>query len=648
MIRKTKGWVWIVIDMKLRSMDIENFKGIRALHLDFADGVTSIYGDNATGKTTIYDALCWLLFGKDSSGSAKFTVKPIGADRGVMPCVTAVLSVCGEQMTLRKTLREKWSKPRGVSQAQYDGDTVDYTVDDVPRKESEYKRIIGAYIDETRFRLLTGVHSFARDLPWKQRREQLADVCGLPADAEIMAGAPQFAPLAEALGRRTVDEYKAALMATRKASNKTLDSLPIRIDECERQIRELELLDYSKAQSDKAELETVRQTLLTDLAKLDGNALLAAAEAERKSLAADLQTLENENALHRQSQIVDETDERPTMRKQLNDATRALSEAKQEHDRRVAAMTQAQMQLDACGADWDRVAAEKLGSAKCPTCGQALPQARVAQMRSRFESEKAERLARIENEGKRLKESIQRDCEQIETLQKAMAERKQTIDSLNAQLDVYTAPAPQVIEDLPGYAARKTEMAGALAALDARNAALREDQQSVRQEICDKLAAVDDMLARTGKTLAAKETLDSTRARVEELVAEQRSCAAKLEQMDAKIALCEDYTRYRVQFITDSVNSRFKLARFRLFVEQLNGGLADCCDVTVDGVPYADLNNAMQINVGLDIIGTLSDHYGLRVPLFVDNAESVTKLQDIETQVIRLVVSENDKELRIE
>ena len=154
-------------------------------------------------------------------------------------------------------------------------------------------------------------------------------------------------------------------------------------------------------------------------------------------------------------------------------------------------------------------------------------------------------------------------------------------------------------------------------------------------------------LTRVSQVLAAKAQLDETRARVDELKAEQRTQAAALEEIDRKLAMCEDFTRYRCQFITDSVNSRFKLARFRLFVEQVNGGVADCCDVMVGGVPYADINKAMKINVGLDIIGTLSEHYGLRVPLVVDNAESVTRLQEIDTQVIRLVVSEQDKELRV-
>ena len=66
-----------------------------------------------------------------------------------------------------------------------------------------------------------------------------------------------------------------------------------------------------------------------------------------------------------------------------------------------------------------------------------------------------------------------------------------------------------------------------------------------------------------------------------------------------------------------------------------------------DGIPFQGLNNGMKVNVGIDIINALSRHYGVRVPLFIDNAESVTKLEVCQAQVIRLVVSENDKELRI-
>ena len=66
-----------------------------------------------------------------------------------------------------------------------------------------------------------------------------------------------------------------------------------------------------------------------------------------------------------------------------------------------------------------------------------------------------------------------------------------------------------------------------------------------------------------------------------------------------------------------------------------------------EGVPYNGVNNGMKINLGIDIINTLSCAAGVRVPLFVDNAESVTCLETSASQIIRLVVSENDKELRV-
>ena len=112
--------------------------------------------------------------------------------------------------------------------------------------------------------------------------------------------------------------------------------------------------------------------------------------------------------------------------------------------------------------------------------------------------------------------------------------------------------------------------------------------------------------------------------------------------------LCEEFVRYKVSFIEDSVNSKFRMAKFKLFDVQVNGALVDCCEATYNGVPYAAVNHGMAVNLGLDIVETLSDYYGVTAPLFIDNAESVTRLLPSDTQVIRLTVSEEDKELRLE
>lgn len=628
----------------LKSLDLDHFKGIRSLHIDFDGGMTSIYGDNATGKTTVYDALTWLLFGKDSGGSAKFSIKPTGIP-SVTPTVTAILDINGEEMKLRKTLREKWSKPRGCAVAQYDGDTTEYTIDDVPRKEGEYKRMIAAIIDEGVFKLLTNVHAFARDLPWKDRRRHLSEVCGLPDDREIMSG--QFDELAGLVGRRSVDEYKAVLMAERKGANKTLDSLPIRIDECERRARELDVLDYNKAQADKVDLELRKGAVLADLSRLDGGTLLTAAEADFKHYEAELKALDAENAAHRASQNAPVQDDRPAMQRRLDEISRTIFSFENDEKSCEKSINDIEKRLNEYREMWHSINAEAFTGDVCPTCGQKLPDIDTEQARSRFEQSKSERKARLKKDSDLLKENQDAQREQREQASRKAEQAKAEYELIYAQLNAYIPPEAPIIEDLPGYAERRAKVAQYIEEAREKIGRIQSDQQAERDRLNSQLSQLNMELTRVSQVLAAKAQLDETRARVDELKAEQRTQAATLENIDRKLAMCEDFTRYRCQFITDSVNSRFKFARFRLFVEQVNGGVADCCDVMVDGVPYADLNNAMQINVGLDIIGTLSEHYGLRVPLVVDNAESVTRLQEIDTQVIRLVVSEQDKELRV-
>lgn len=94
-------------EIKILTLSLRNFKGCEALTLEFDGKSASIYGDNATGKTTIYDALTWLLFGKDSRGRGDFEIKPLGLDNKVRDHA-AVTSV--EASAARRRLRHQAEK----------------------------------------------------------------------------------------------------------------------------------------------------------------------------------------------------------------------------------------------------------------------------------------------------------------------------------------------------------------------------------------------------------------------------------------------------------------------------------------------------------------------------------------------------------
>ena len=127
-------------EIKILTLSLRNFKGCEALTLEFDGKSASIYGDNATGKTTIYDALTWLLFGKDSRGRGDFEIKPLGLDNKVrdhaaVTSVEASLLADGFDTKLKKTYFEKWSTKRGSATETYDGNTSEYFVEEVPVKK---------------------------------------------------------------------------------------------------------------------------------------------------------------------------------------------------------------------------------------------------------------------------------------------------------------------------------------------------------------------------------------------------------------------------------------------------------------------------------------------------------------------------------
>lgn len=637
------------MNIVLKSLDLVHFKCFPKLHLDFHEGVNNIYGENAAGKTSVYDSLTWLLFNKDSAGNARPDIKPHGAPQGTMPEVTAILIVDGEPIKLRKVLREKWERPRGSAIERYAGDTRDYYIDDVPLTENEYKRRIAELIDENRFKLLTDVWAVTSKMHWKDRRALLAEICGLPEDKQLLATAPQFTELNEKVGRRTVDEYKSVLMKQRKDMNANLNTLPVRVDECSRMVTELESLDFAAAHSESDRLQAERERVQGELVKLANNTLAAQARNELGALQNQLRELEAENNAHLASQRVPVEDKTAELNRALSERRQDVDRLQRTIDHEKQYIADGENCLNDYRARWRAIDAEEFTETVCPTCHQPLPAEQVAEARTTFAAHQQQRKDTLLEDSKFVKRGIAAAQERLASAETALKNAQNEVQKAQAALDSYTPPIITEPENLPDYDRRKGAILTLIADADKRIDRLTGDAEQERRRLETALSAVTTEKLRHDAVLAKEQTLADTRRRIAELQAEQRTAAAEVEQMDRLIAMCEEFTRYRVQAITESVNSKFRLTRWRLFTEQVNGGLADCCEpMDSNGTAFEGTNNAMKINIGMDIIDTLSEFYGVRVPLFVDNAESVTHLQPIGSQVVRLVVSEQDKELRIE
>lgn len=639
--------------LKLNRLSIDNFKGQRRLALDFGGRSASIYGDNAAGKTTVYDALTWLLFGKDSRGQGNFDIKPLGPggevlDHTAVTSVEAVLLDGAGEVSLKKTYYEKWSTKRGSAEETYDGNTSDYYIDGVPCKKYEFERRVAELVDEDVFRLLTSVTYFCSGLDWRERRRVLYDVCGVASDGEIMAGSERFAPLSEAMGRLTLDDYKKKLQAERKGLTGVREDVPVRLDECRKTVEELEGIDFAALQRERDDRAGKRDALAAELLKLDHSALLDAKRNERDGAKNRLAALENENAAHRQSQVRPPSDDGSGLRRERDSMERSIArwtDEKAAADREIARCTD---EVEACRARWKEVSAREFEGAACPTCGQELPEKLLSAARERFEAEKSAELRDTVADSERFKGRAEEARKRRDALIGEIVAAENRVAEL-ADLLAAVKPAEQPpILDMPDYGEKKSALTAELEALETDIARLMGESASIRAEAEGKVKSLEEEMAAIGGTLAKRDVLEYTRGRMEDLRVEAKAAAERLEAIDKMLFLCDEFTRYKTRFIEEGVNSRFSMVRFRLFAEQVNGGLAECCDATVDGVPYQSLNNGARINAGLDVIAVLSEHYGVKVPLFIDNAESVTALRDTGTQTVRLVVSAADKELRCE
>ena len=135
------------------------------------------------------------------------------------------------------------------------------------------------------------------------------------------------------------------------------------------------------------------------------------------------------------------------------------------------------------------------------------------------------------------------------------------------------------------------------------------------------------------------------KARIEELKQQHKKLGAEFETLEQQLNLAQLFITSKVHMLTDKINSKFTIARFKLFEQQINGGISECCEaITEGGAPYnSAMSNGERVKISLDICATLARHYGKNLPIFVDNAESVTGMQDIDMQKILLIVSHHDE-----
>ena len=274
----------------------------------------------------------------------------------------------------------------------------------------------------------------------------------------------------------------------------------------------------------------------------------------------------------------------------------------------------------------------------------------IEKARATFNLARAEELSGIRAEGKKLAAAVallnaenEKNRAQAEEKENVAEQYRREIASLEADINAPVKAPASVLAAQQVLSERKAKIEEEISGIQNNRAGALVQLQSGLADVLRELRAYDDIAARVEANKKAE-------IRVQELNTEHKILAADLERAEKEIDLCEMFTRTQAQLLTGSIENHFSYAKFRLFENQVNGGLIPCCEVcTPNGVPYGmDASQSERAIAGLDIIKTLSKHWGISLPIFIDSRESITKIPDMEAQAISLIVSPEDETLRVE
>lgn len=652
--------------MKIISLTLENFQGVKAASFDFGGTSASIYGDNGTGKTTVFNALTWLLFDQASTGAKNYTPKTTGPDGYIHNLDHAAEAIFttddGQAVRLRKVFHEVWKKKRGSPTAEFTGHSVDFFVDGVPTKEKDYIATLEGFCGGAEYmKMLTMPDYFPEAMAWDARRKVLLEICGDISDQDVIDANEELEELDTYLlmpgtTRQfyTVDEYKKIATAKKADINRQLQAIPSRIDEAQRAIPEADgtaatiqaSIELLRAEEEGIEKEKAA-IIAGDTAAASARKAQAEAEAklaEARSAYASRQAEENGAVNASISQITDQiTSLQRKARTSADEASRHSSVAERMTARRNELLEQyAAIQAETWNPE----------EAVCPTCHRELPADQIEQMREAFNLRKSNRLQEINEHGKASsKAMIEAEEQEAARFEAEAVAAKEEITALEAQLDSLRGRLTTArFEDTDEY----RNLAACLDACRAETAKAGNDTAEALTGHNDRLNAVKGKIREFEQQLARIDQAEAQRRRITDLEEQEKTLAAEFEELEKGIYLCDLFTKAKVRMLTDRINGKFKSVRFRLFQEQQNGGIRDDCEVLVPDtatgalVPYTVANNAGRISAGLEIIETLSKSWNLSMPVFIDNAEGITHLPALDMQIIRLVVSEPDAKLRLE
>ena len=591
-------------EVRIKVINIANFKGIASGNFAFNGENTEIVADVMQGKSTIKDAYLWCL------GLEIDNFYPCDKNNqlidGLETRVELTLDIDGIEYTLSRSAKIKYKNK------QFDGFKKDiFEFDGVPCTATDYKNklcdLLGVGDFDT-LKYLTVLNHFNEGVHWKDRR---ALIYSLFVDSQAIDGLkdePKYDLIANELKKGKSSADISTMLNSE--NNRLVDSKrknEILLADKQSEVAGFANIDYARIETELASVESEITAEQTRIDGLDKESKKDEVKAKIKVLYAKLQTANAENfekSNHIASQIhcAEREVERLKMKGQGCEADINL------HTNRYKELKAQQFDEE---------------SEFCPSCGFRYPKEAIEQDKKEWQENHENRLQGIKSRVLELKK-------EYETIKEEYTNKLAELETAKQELADFK-PNPRIAELLG-------EIEQLQAELD------KTETNEIDTSHLDELKAKRNFLI---VELGKKDSHDKLKAKIASLYAEQRELVNAEILLAKKRQQLEQYTLDIISLVNDSINSNFDGVKFKLFEELTATASKNVKETLVclnNGVDYVSQSTGQKANSNCIIVSTLQERLGTRLPIWLDDA-SILNLKETPKSQCIFLLNEKGKKL---
>ncbi len=660
-------------NVTLKKLSVENYKKFEAREFDFT-GRTEVSGRNRQGKSSLMDAYFDVLTGKLADGTLPNNIRrKVDGEEVDDPVVRElVIDVDGTQYVVQKKTKKGKSS-----------NTVEYYVNGIKRNKSEYMAILKRIADPDTIAMCSNARVFLNEIQkaTAKARETLGGIAGF-SELQFRAEHPEYEWIKnEGVEGDSIEEILKARRRDLRKAKSDVDDIAKQIRK--EQGRQVECDETLPAQRDDLldllkENEKQEKVLCDASREYDRISIeLAGLKRSRDALVEKAGKTIREEHDRITSLLYTQKSDKKNAENKLRLAEMDLEHANKGIERHKAALAQAKKKYtEVLKEKWDgdtdltaiRGKEFDPAAAICPTCGQALPEEQVEVAKRKFEFNKQTRISKKLEEKEQFEKNKRTKLEQITEDGNAASEGLETAKETKKEAETVIEATKKKITSLAlEIAETEKEVEKPIPEPD-----MSGDEEY--KAVCDKISALEESLNGIGNgendrillsnnrhSLEAKlrdveAKIKTQTARLEEkannleaLQEEQKKLSQKQANIQQKVDQLTEYSIEKNKALAAVINPHFKHFQFQFLDYTQDGEPMETCRMICNGIDYANgLNHSDRILCDIDLVMGLQEMNDLRLPVWVDDTESVNsdRIPGLDTQMILLKVSDGELDVK--